>query len=632
MATPTVMVERPRLIVSDPVARLQEHFGAAVREVSEFRGETTVTLAREILPDAARLLRDEFQFEELVDITALDWKLHAPSAPNPGAILREGAEITAIEPPWRFDVLYHFLSQTHASRLRLRVHVDEADAHVPSLTGVYPGANFYEREVYDMFGIEFKGHPFLRRILMPDGWVGHPLRKDYPLGYEPVEFTHTIDHIEMRKPKGTPPPRPREVIFAVDGTAVELPLDEGLTATPREHFEDPTNEMMLINMGPHHPSTHGVLRVGLQTAGEKIISAMPDVGYLHTGIEKNMEYKTYTKAIVLTDRMDYLSSLFNNLGFCLAVEKLMEVDVPERAQIIRVLLCEINRIASHLVSIGTSAMDLGAVSLFTYAFREREAALDLFEMVSGARMMTSYFRFGGVALDVPLGFYDAVARFAKMIRERLKEYRALLDKNPIWLERTVGVGEYTRETALALGVTGPLLRATGVNWDLRKNMPYCGYESYDFDVAVNCSSHKGDIYTLYRLRMEEMEQSCRIIEQALARLKKTPGPVITSNRKVAPPPKQELQTSMESLIHHFKLWTEGFKPPVGFVYAAVESPRGELGFLVSSDGSNKPHRVHVRTPSFANLQLLPAIAPGHTVSDLVGLIAMIDIVLGDVDR
>jgi NADH-quinone oxidoreductase subunit D len=357
-----------------------------------------------------------------------------------------------------------------------------------------------------------------------------------------------------------------------------------------------------------------VLRVGLQTAGEKIVGAMPDVGYLHTGIEKNMEYKTYTKAIALTDRMDYLSPLFNNLGFCLAVEKLMQVEVPERAQILRVLLCEINRIASHLVAVGTNAMDIGAVSMFTYAFREREYALDIFEMVSGARMMTTYFRIVG------------------MMYARIREYQALLDANPIWLERTRGVGEYTRADALQLGITGPMLRATGLNWDLRKAQPYSGYETYDFEVPYNTQSDKGDIYELYRLKILEMGQSLRIIEQALERLNKTGGPVITTNRKVAPPPKQELQQSMESLIHHFKLWTEGFKPPVGFVYQAVESPRGELGFLVSSDGTNKPHRVHVRTPSFANLQVLPHVAPGHSISDLVGLIAMTDIVLGDVDR
>ncbi len=638
MAVATAVSQKTAFVVNDPVGRLHEKFGDAIASVSEFRGETTVTLTRDILVSAAQTLRDEFDYDQCVDVTALDWHLQAKNAPNPNEVLFNDDSLADIVPPARFQVVYHLLSHSANARLRLTVMLQENDPVVPSLTGVYTGTNFYEREVYDLMGITFQGHPFLHRILLPDNQVGHPHRKDFPLGYEPVEFTHNIDQIEARKPKNLAPTRPQEAVFEIDGGTTEVPIGGGLTATipnpasPFATFEDPSTETMLINMGPHHPSTHGVLRVGLQTAGEKIIGAMPDVGYLHTGIEKNMEYKTYTKAIALTDRMDYLSPLSNNLGFCLAVERLMQVDVPERAQVIRVLLAEIARIASHLVAVGTNAMDIGAVSMFTYAFREREYALDLFEMVSGARMMTSYFRFGGCAVDVPMGFSDSVREFVKMMYERINEYKALLDKNPIWKDRTIGVGAYTRADALQLALTGPMLRATGVNWDLRKAQPYSGYETYDFEVPYNTKSDKGDIYELYRLKILEMGQSLRIIEQALERLSRTGGPIITTNRKVAPPPKQELQQSMESLIHHFKLWTEGFKPPVGFVYQAVESPRGELGFFVSSDGTNKPHRVHVRTPSFGNLQILSHVAPGYSLSDLVGLIAMTDIVLGDVDR
>ncbi len=634
MAIATPLTKTTTFLVNDPAARLREKFGDKILNVSEFRGEVTVTLARENLVDVAAMLRDEIGFDQLVDVSALDWHLQAKNAPNPNEILFNDDTLDEIEPPARFQVLYHFLSHSLNARLRLTVRLKESDAHVPSLTPLYSGANFFEREVYDMMGINFVGHPFMHRILMPDDWKGHPHRKDYALGYEAVEFTHNIEAIEARKPKAIPPSRPAGAIFEIEGASAEIPIGGGLTVTPSalQEFQDPSNETMLINLGPHHPSTHGVLRVGMQMAGEKIVGAMPDVGYLHTGIEKNMEYKTYTKAIALTDRMDYLAPLFNNLGYCLAVERLMEVDVPARANILRVLLCEINRISSHLVAVGTNAMDIGAVSMFTYAFREREYALDIFEMVSGARMMTSYFRVGGCALDVPMGFSDKVREFVKMMYERIEEYRALLDKNPIWIERTRGVGEYTRADALQLSLTGPLLRATGVNWDLRKHQPYCGYETYEFDVPINEKSNVGDIYELYRLKILEMGQSLRIIEQALERLNITPGPVITNDRKVAPPPKEELNVSMESLIHHFKLWTEGFKPPVGFVYQAVESPRGELGFLISSDGTNKPHRVRVRTPSFANLQLLGHVAPGYTISDIVGLIAMTDIVLGDVDR
>ena len=632
MAVATSVTQTKTFIVNDPAARLREKFGDQVLNVSEFRGETTISIAREILVQAATTLRDEFEYDQCLDVAALDWHLQAKNAPNPNEVLFNGDSLADIEPPARFQVVYHFLSHSANARLRLSVMLKEDDAVLPSLTSVYSGTNFYEREVYDLMGVRFKGHPFLQRILLPDNQVGHPHRKDFPLGYEPVEFTHNIDQIEARKPKNIPPPRPHEAIFEIDGGTTEVPIGGGLTATVNERFDDSSTETMLINMGPHHPSTHGVLRVGLHTAGEKIIGAMPDVGYLHTGIEKNMEYKTYTKAIALTDRMDYLSPLSNNLGFCLAVERLMQVDVPERAQILRVLLAEIARIASHLVAVGTNAMDIGAVSMFTYAFREREFALDIFEMVSGARMMTSYFRFGGCAVDVPMGFSDKVREFVKMMHERINEYKALLDKNPIWKDRTIGIGAYKQKDALQLAMTGPMLRATGVNWDLRKAQPYSGYETYDFQVPYNDKSDTGDIYELYRLKILEMGQSLRIIEQALERLRKTGGPVITTNRKVAPPPKEELNVSMESLIHHFKLWTEGFKPPVGFVYQAVESPRGELGFFVSSDGTNKPHRVHVRTPSFGNLQILPHIAPGYSISDLVGLIAMTDIVLGDVDR
>ena len=595
--------------IETTLTKLRERFPNAIAAIKESRGDTTVTIARESLLDAALFLRDDpaLRYELLTDITALDWLPNQP----------------------RFDVLYSFRSLEHKTRVCLRVQLNEWDANVPSLTPVFPGANFYERECYDLFGITFTGHPFLRRLILPDYYQGHPLRKDYPLGYEPVEFTHTYAEIQPEKPSAVAPPKPRAIIGSVRGTPVEIPVGLPDPATP---WAASDSETLLINMGPHHPSTHGVLRVALEVDGEKIVNAMPDIGYLHTGIEKNAEYKTYLKAIPLFDRMDYTSAMFNDLAYCLAVEKLMQVDVPERAQIARVILCEVNRIASHLIAVGSQAMDIGAVTVMTYAFRERESVLDIFEMVSGARMMPSYFRFGGLALDLPAGFSDAARAFAEMIPGRLKEYEDLLNKNPIWLMRTRGIAEYTRAQALAHSVTGPLLRATGVNWDLRKVAPYSGYEQYDFDVPVGTRA-KADVLECYYMRMEEMRQSLRIIHQGLKKLEKTKGqPYVTKNRKVAPPPKQELQTSMESLIHHFKLWTEGFKPPVGDAYACVESPRGELGFLVSSNGSNMPHRVHVRAPSLANLQMLPLISKNHYIADLVGIIAMIDIVLGDVDR
>ena len=388
-----------------------------------------------------------------------------------------------------------------------------------------------------------------------------------------------------------------------------------------------TGETMLLNMGPQHPSTHGVLRLLLELDGEVVVNCIPDIGFLHTGIEKNMEAKTYEKAAVMTDRLDYLNTIGNNLAYCLAIEKLADLDVPPRAQAIRVLLTELQRISSHLVWLGTHALDLAAMSVFLYCFREREMLLDIHEMVSGQRMMTTYFRPGGLWRDVPVEFEDAVRHFLRIFPERIDEYESLLTKNPIFMERTRKIGVLSGEEALRWGLTGPPLRASGVAHDLRKARPYSGYEQYDFDVPIHTD---GDTYARYVVRIEEMHQSLRIVQQALDTLPY--GPVRSSNRKFVPPPRAELGTSMEAVTHHFKLWTEGFDLPKGAVYMPVESPRGELGVYLESDGGPKPYRVHWRTPSFVNLQALPLLAKGHLVADLVALIGTIDVVLGDVDR
>ena len=386
-------------------------------------------------------------------------------------------------------------------------------------------------------------------------------------------------------------------------------------------------ETVLLNMGPQHPSTHGVLRLLLELDGEIVVNCIPDVGFLHTGIEKNMEAKTYIKAEVMTDRLDYLNNVGNNLAYCLAVEKLVDLDVPPRAQAIRVILTELQRISSHLVWLGTHALDMGAMSLFLYCFRERELILDILELVSGQRMMTTYIRPGGLWRDVPVEFEATVRNFIKIFPARVDEYERLLTKNPILLKRTKGIGILKPEMALQYGVTGPMLRAAGIAHDLRKAQPYSGYEQYEFNVPTQTGC---DTYARYLVRVEEMRQSLRIVEQALNKLPL--GPVQSNNRKFVPPPRSELGTSMEALIHHFKLWTEGFTPPAGSVYVGVESPRGELGVYLESDGSPKPYRVHWRTPSFTNMQALPIMAKGHLVADLVLIIGTVDIVLGDVDR
>jgi NADH-quinone oxidoreductase subunit D len=388
-----------------------------------------------------------------------------------------------------------------------------------------------------------------------------------------------------------------------------------------------SGETVLLNMGPQHPSTHGVLRLLLELDGEQVVSCIPDVGFLHTGIEKNMEAKTYLKAEVMSDRIDYLNNLGNNLTYCLAVEKLANLDVPPRAQALRVILAELQRIESHLVWLGTHILDMGATSLFMYCFREREIILDIKEMISGQRMMTTYIRPGGVWRDVPVDFEDAMRQFIKIFPDRIKEYERILTKNPLLLRRTKEIGVLPKEVALQWGVTGPLLRGSGIAHDLRKAQPYSGYEQYDFDIPYFT---EGDSYARYLVRIEEMRQSVRIIEQALNKLPL--GPVNSNNRKYVPPPRSELGTSMEALIHHFKLWTEGFRPPVGTVYVATESPRGELGITLVSDGGPKPYRIHWRTPSFVNMQILPIIAQCHLVADIVILIGQVDITLGDVDR
>ncbi|TMG30603.1 MAG: NADH-quinone oxidoreductase subunit D [Chloroflexi bacterium] len=384
---------------------------------------------------------------------------------------------------------------------------------------------------------------------------------------------------------------------------------------------------MELNMGPHHPSTHGVLRVRLKLDGEIVRDADADIGYLHTGFEKSFEDKTYTQGITFSDRMDYLAPPINNVGFVSAVEKLIGVEVPPRAQAIRVIMMELARVASHELWLGTTGLDLGVYSGFFYAWRDRDLALDLNEAYSGVRMMTSFTRVGGVAWDLPDGWLDQLQRFIDVMPGRLDDFESMLTDNPIWHQRLEGVGVISAAEAIDAGVTGPVLRASGVNYDVRKAFPYCGYENYDFEVPVGTN---GDCYDRYRMRVAEMRQSLRILQQAVDNLPS--GPWITGDRKVALPPRSELSKSMEAVIHQFRLVSEGFKGPVGDVYAFVESPRGELGFYLVSDGTNKPYRMKVRPPSFCNLQALKKLVQGVLVADVIAIMGSLDFILGDCDR
>jgi NADH-quinone oxidoreductase subunit D len=387
-------------------------------------------------------------------------------------------------------------------------------------------------------------------------------------------------------------------------------------------------QTMVLNMGPQHPSTHGVLRVILEMDGEIVVKAQPVIGYLHTGIEKSCESKNYSQVITLTDRIDYLAPLSNNLGYCLAVEKILGLEVPKRAQYIRVLLAELTRCASHLVWLGTHAIDLGAMTVFLYTFREREEILKIFEYLSGQRMMTSYFRVGGLALEPPADWLERVRRVVNNLPGHIDEYEDLLTKNKIWLGRTVGVGTMSAADAIAIGCTGPLLRASGVAYDVRKAFPYSSYDEFDFDIQTQTA---GDCYARYQVRVAEIRESIKIVKQAIEKVP-AEGPFRAELPGIIPPSREEMKTSIEGLIYHFKIFTEGFAPPPGEVYQAIESPRGELGVFVKSDGSAKPARVKFRTPSFVNLQSLPMLAEGRLIADVVACIGTTDIVLGEVDR
>ncbi len=394
-----------------------------------------------------------------------------------------------------------------------------------------------------------------------------------------------------------------------------------------EGNEPGSDRTMILNMGPQHPSTHGVLRLLLEIDGESVVKCAVDIGYLHTGIEKTCEAKFYQQVVPLTDRIDYLSPMSNNLCYCLAVEKMLGLEIPERAQWMRVLLNELTRISSHLVWLGTHALDVGALTMFLYCWREREDISRIYENVSGQRMMSSYFRIGGLALEPPLDFFKQVQDFVTRMPARIDQYENMLTGNPIWMGRLKGVGYLSPEDAIALGVTGPPLRASGVDWDLRRDMPYSGYEKFKFDVPV---SKVGDVWARYVVRVQEMRESLKICQQALDGMPE--GRIVADAPKIILPDREQMKTQMESLIHHFKIVTEGFGVPAGQVYQAIESPRGEMGYYVVSDGTAKPYRVHMRNPSFATLQALETMCKGRLLADVVSVIGSIDIVLGEIDR
>jgi NADH-quinone oxidoreductase subunit C/D len=561
-------------------ARLREALPGLECSASVSCGDVRVEVPRERIVDVCRFLRTApgLEFGFLIDLTAVDW---------PGQRKR-------------FELVYQLLSLTRNERLTVTCRVPETDCKAPTMTAVWRGANWLEREVFDLMGIRFEGHPDLRRIVLPQAFRGHPLRKEFPLrGDESVD--PVVDYAGVLDT-----PTPPELAGA-------------------EH--DPRNETLVINMGPQHPSTHGVLRLVLTLEGETVIGCMPDIGFLHTGMEKQSESEKYYQAICSTDRMDYLSPMTNNLAYCLTVEKLMGVEVPERAQVLRVLLCELSRIASHLVWLGTHAMDIGAMTVFLYCFRERERIMDAFGEIAGGRITPSFICVGGLYADATERFLEMARAFARDFPACMADYVRLLSKNPIFVRRTQGVGYMSQDDLIDWGVTGPMLRASGLAWDLRKAQPYTGYDRFDFDIPTETAS---DVYARYLVRLEEMRQSLRIVEQALGGL--PGGPTMSEDRRVNWPDRGKVRRDMHALIHHFKIVHEGFSPPPGAAYHGIEGPKGELGFYMVSDGGPHPYRCRVRPPSFVNLQSLPQMVSGAFVADVVAAIGSIDIVLGEVDR
>ena len=593
------------------VQKLRRTFPQAVLDVSDFRGETTVAVrAHDILP-ICQFLRDDpdLAYDLCLFVSAID---QLELGPPPGASPR-------------FVGVYQLYSLKHHRRLRLKIPLPGAQPTADSVTSIWRAADWHEREIFDLFGIHFRGHPEMRRILMPHDWVGHPLRKDYGLGAggysgeaggysgEPVQFTVNLDDPALAD------------------------LGQQTMAAPTKASDVPPwfsgrSDTMLLNMGPQHPATHGVLRVVVELDGERIVNAAPDIGHLHSGFEKTAEQCTYQQFAAYPSRMDYVAGMSNDLAYILAVEKLLQAQVPPRADVIRVIVLELQRLAAHLIWIGTQTLDLAGPihALLQYAFREREMNLDIFEMVCGARITTNYFTTGGLRWDVPPAFAPQVREFVDLFDQRLREYEVLLADNPVYRSRLEGIAVIEAEQAIGLGCTGPVLRGTGVGYDVRRHAPYCGYGEYDFEVPTQ---PEGDAFARFKVRLEEMRQSMHIIRQGLDKLAKIgPGPVKDPNRKISLPPREELETSMEAVIHHFKLVTEGFSPPGGEVYASVENPKGELGFYLVSDGGPKPYRCKIRGPSFSNISALRVMAPGSMFSDMVSMIGSIDITLGEVDR
>ncbi|HVO75325.1 MAG TPA: NADH-quinone oxidoreductase subunit C/D [Ignavibacteriaceae bacterium] len=553
---------------------------------------STIWVPKEKIVEILRFCKNNIQnpYKMLYDITAIDERSRA-----------DRADQTDTD----FTVVYHLFSFGRNEYLRIKAALKEESLSIPSITGLWLNADWYEREVYDMFGIEFENHPHLRRILMPPTWIGHPLRKEHP-----ARATE-MGPFQMPEDK-----------WDKEQAALQFKPEEWGMQRKSE-----TSEFLFLNLGPQHPGTHGVFRLVLQLDGEEILDIVPDIGYHHRAAEKMGERQSWHTYIPYTDRVDYLGGVVNNLAYLLSVEKLAGIEVPERAKVIRVMLCEFFRIASHLVWYGTFAQDIGQLSPVFYMFSDRERVFDFIEAVCGDRMHPNWFRIGGVVDDLPNGWETIVKSFIDYFPERLNEYDDLVMKNRIFKARTVGIGSYTLDEAIEWGVTGPGLRACGLEWDFRKKTPYSGYEQFEFDIPT---AQNGDCYDRAKVRIEEMRQSLGIVEQCMKNM--PPGPVKSKHPLATPPEKARTMKDIETLITHFLNVSWGPVIPPGEALVPIEATKGNNGYYLISDGNTSPYRVRIRTPSFPHTQMVPYISRGHTVADLLSILGSIDFVLADIDR
>jgi len=586
---------------------LKERYGEALVQTPETSDMMTFHVAGDRIRDVLTFLKTETtpKFLRLDDLTAIDESARRGSRPYvaySGTVAHEisggGRDRPVRQTYPDYTLVYHLLSFDPPSRIRLKVGLNGKEPATRTVTDIWPSANWYEREVYDMFGIRFEGHPNLRRILNHHDWEGHPLRKSFP------------GRATEMKP------------YTRESARRYQPLDAGILLR-----QEGNEELLLLNVGPQHVGTHGLMRFVVSLDGETINDIDMDIGYHHRGVEKIGEHQSWHQFIPYTDRVDYFGGVANNLSYLHSVETLAGIKVPDRAQFIRVMLTEFFRINNHLVWFGTYAHDVGAMTPTFYTFRERERLMDIVELITGGRLHPSWFRLGGVAADLPEGWKEAVDDFIKIFPERLKEYEALITENPIFKARTKGVGALSLKDALEWGVTGPNLRACGLEWDLRKRIPYSGYEYFKFDIPTATG---GDCYARYLVRVEEMRQSLRIIEQAANQM--PAGRSMTDDYRYSLPEKKDTLRDIESLIHHFIHVTRGPKIPKGEAYTATEMARGEQGYYVVSDGLNMAYRMRIRSPGFANVQVMPLMARGGLLSDLMAIIGSVDYILPDIDR